>query len=138
MGLYSCSPWNNSTGDIERVLLNVQFAQHSTGRLIRIEGCKRNRTLENIGGVGSILIRMFRCYRRARDLLVEPMGFEPTASSMPSRRAPNCATAPPEMEIPKNCSILVSGGQSETFTVFAGPVTILQRRIVRVPEDEIS
>ena len=28
--------------------------------------------------------------------LVEPMGFEPTTSSMPSRRAPNCATAPPE------------------------------------------
>jgi hypothetical protein len=27
---------------------------------------------------------------------VEPMGFEPTTSSMPSRRAPNCATAPPE------------------------------------------
>src|SRR6202021_1918233 len=27
--------------------------------------------------------------------LVEPMGFEPTTSSMPSRRAPNCATAPP-------------------------------------------
>ena len=27
--------------------------------------------------------------------MVEPMGFEPTASSMPSRRAPNCATAPP-------------------------------------------
>jgi hypothetical protein len=26
--------------------------------------------------------------------LVEPMGFEPTTSSMPSRRAPNCATAP--------------------------------------------
>jgi hypothetical protein len=26
---------------------------------------------------------------------VEPMGFEPTTSSMPSRRAPNCATAPP-------------------------------------------
>jgi hypothetical protein len=24
------------------------------------------------------------------------MGFEPTTSSMPSRRAPNCATAPPE------------------------------------------
>jgi hypothetical protein len=23
------------------------------------------------------------------------MGFEPTASSMPSRRAPSCATAPP-------------------------------------------
>jgi hypothetical protein len=28
--------------------------------------------------------------------LVELMGFEPTTSSMPSRRAPNCATAPPE------------------------------------------
>src|SRR5271165_48754 len=28
-------------------------------------------------------------------MLVEPMGFEPTTSSMPSRRAPNCATAPP-------------------------------------------
>ena len=25
---------------------------------------------------------------------MEPMGFEPTTSSMPSRRAPNCATAP--------------------------------------------
>jgi hypothetical protein len=31
-----------------------------------------------------------------RGKLVEPMGFEPTASSMPSRRAPNCATAPPK------------------------------------------
>ena len=29
------------------------------------------------------------------EILVEPMGFEPTTSSMPSRRAPNCATAPP-------------------------------------------
>ena len=28
--------------------------------------------------------------------LVEPMGFEPTTSSMPSRRAPSCATAPPK------------------------------------------
>ena len=28
--------------------------------------------------------------------MVEPMGFEPTTSSMPSRRAPNCATAPPK------------------------------------------
>jgi len=26
--------------------------------------------------------------------LVEPKGFEPSTSSMPSRRAPNCATAP--------------------------------------------
>ncbi len=31
-----------------------------------------------------------------RENLVEPMGFEPTTSSMPSRRAPNCATAPPK------------------------------------------
>src|SRR5260370_746865 len=30
-----------------------------------------------------------------KTILVEPMGFEPTTSSMPSRRAPNCATAPP-------------------------------------------
>jgi hypothetical protein len=29
--------------------------------------------------------------------LVEPVGFEPTASSMPWRRAANCATAPPEV-----------------------------------------
>ena len=29
--------------------------------------------------------------------LVEPMGFEPTTSSMPSRRAPSCATAPPKV-----------------------------------------
>ncbi len=28
--------------------------------------------------------------------LVEPKGFEPSTSSMPSRRAPNCATAPPQ------------------------------------------
>jgi hypothetical protein len=31
--------------------------------------------------------------------MVEPMGFEPTTSSMPSRRAPNCATAPPTTEV---------------------------------------
>src|SRR5215813_8612777 len=31
-------------------------------------------------------------------ILVEPMGFEPTTSSMPSRRAPNCATAPPRRD----------------------------------------
>jgi hypothetical protein len=28
--------------------------------------------------------------------VVEPAGFEPATSSMPSRRAPNCATAPQE------------------------------------------
>jgi hypothetical protein len=27
------------------------------------------------------------------------MGFEPTTSSMPSRRAPNCATAPPPVTL---------------------------------------
>ena len=27
------------------------------------------------------------------------MGFEPTASSLPSRRAPTCATAPPKVGI---------------------------------------
>ena len=30
--------------------------------------------------------------------MVEPAGFEPATSSMPSRRAPNCATAPPKEE----------------------------------------
>jgi hypothetical protein len=33
--------------------------------------------------------------------LVEPGGFEPPTSSMPSRRAPNCATAPPDDETMK-------------------------------------
>src|SRR6266446_4396542 len=43
--------------------------------------------------------------------LVEPMGFEPTTSSMPSRRAPNCATAPP------SCSAVnVSTGRSDSST----------------------
>jgi hypothetical protein len=31
---------------------------------------------------------------RQKAKLVEPAGFEPATSSMPSRRAPNCATAP--------------------------------------------
>src|SRR5271167_5200678 len=35
------------------------------------------------------------CSENQGGFLVEPMGFEPTTSSMPSRRAPNCATAPP-------------------------------------------
>lgn len=39
-------------------------------------------------------------------LLVEPMGFEPTTSSMPSRRAPNCATAPPNLlSLPQDVSM---------------------------------
>jgi hypothetical protein len=47
--------------------------------------------------------------------LVEPGGFEPPTSSMPSRRAPNCATAPPELEVMKNCSILVTRGQTRNM-----------------------
>src|SRR5579872_1564613 len=38
---------------------------------------------------------------QTRFLLVEPGGFEPPTSSMPSRRAPNCATAPPALEMIK-------------------------------------
>ncbi len=45
----------------------------------------RGLTLENVNAE-----------RHCGETLVEPMGFEPTTSSMPSRRAPNCATAPPE------------------------------------------
>ncbi len=40
------------------------------------------------------------------------MGFEPTTSSMPSRRAPNCATAPPEEDlkfITASPKLIVSG-----------------------------
>ena len=33
-------------------------------------------------------------YRMTSGRLVEPTGFEPVTSSMPSMRAPNCATAP--------------------------------------------
>jgi hypothetical protein len=44
--------------------------------------------------------------------MVEPMGFEPTTSSMPSRRAPNCATAPPETYC-NNASI--ARGRSSTL-----------------------
>jgi hypothetical protein len=46
---------------------------------------------------GSKMARLTRLER----MVVEPMGFEPTTSSMPSRRAPNCATAPPK----KNYSV---------------------------------
>ncbi len=51
--------------------------------------------------------------------MVEPMGFEPTTSSMPSRRAPNCATAPPE-ELQKVYHRLArsrGGGQALTTPV---------------------
>src|ERR1700722_4923535 len=33
-------------------------------------------------------------YRLTTRRMVEPTGFEPVTSSMPSMRAPNCATAP--------------------------------------------
>ena len=48
--------------------------------------------------------------------LVEPMGFEPTTSSMPSRRAPNCATAPPFEELRYFYITLLRGGSN--FLVF--------------------
>ena len=44
--------------------------------------------------------------KTAFEILVEPMGFEPTASSMPSRRAPNCATAPPSCNITSTCDVV--------------------------------
>ncbi len=47
-------------------------------------------------------------------IVVEPMGFEPTTSSMPSRRAPNCATAPPRLS---HASIGARGP-----SIWAGPV----------------
>src|SRR5260370_20105754 len=40
-------------------------------------------------------LRFARTSEGITSVLVEPMGFEPTTSSMPSRRPPNCATAPP-------------------------------------------
>src|SRR5437667_3534250 len=40
-------------------------------------------------------LRFARTSEEITSKLVEPMGFEPTTSSMPSRRAPDCATAPP-------------------------------------------
>jgi hypothetical protein len=46
---------------------------------------------------------------------VEPMGFEPTTSSMPSRRAPNCATAPHGGNNTKNYSQRNGFGQFNTF-----------------------
>ncbi len=52
--------------------------------------------------------------------LVEPMGFEPTTSSMPSRRAPNCATAPPKVAMLKNCSTLAACGQTPNKQLKAG------------------
>src|SRR4029077_19880646 len=42
---------------------------------------------------------------RHSKVLVEPMGFEPTTSSMPSRRAPSCATAPPLQALTWPCNL---------------------------------
>jgi hypothetical protein len=46
---------------------------------------------------GSLFANGARLQAGGRNL-VEPKGFEPSTSSMPSRRASNCATAPPEDE----------------------------------------
>jgi hypothetical protein len=52
---------------------------------------------------------------------VEPMGFEPTTSSMPSRRAPNCATAPPESYL-YNASIEARDSSRFTSVPLSGMV----------------
>src|ERR1700691_6246101 len=52
-----------------------------------------------------------------RRALVEPAGFEPATSSMPSRRAPNCATAPRNANTltafiaPCDCERLTNGAE---------------------------
>ena len=71
------------------------------------------------GGVGSncaVRRGKYPAYRKPFDMIferaknrkmVEPKGFEPSTSSMPSRRAPNCATAPPE---PKAALVFIASG----------------------------
>ena len=54
--------------------------------------------------------------------LVEPMGFEPTASSMPSRRAPNCATAPPVHNRLNFYTTWGADGQTENATGHGGEI----------------
>jgi hypothetical protein len=63
--------------------MNVSSAWSGRRRLDLVSSCRAQ--MGNLGRLCKLLI-----------YLVEPMGFEPTTSSMPSRRAPNCATAPPE------------------------------------------
>ena len=48
------------------------------------------------------------------------MGFEPTTSSMPSRRAPNCATAPPVTHC-NNASIARVGTSTLRRQILAYP-----------------
>src|SRR2546429_2704445 len=53
------------------------------------------------------------------------MGFEPTTSSMPSRRAPNCATAPP-----KEClslSQLAKDSLASSFQAFPNLIIFIRR-----------
>src|ERR1700733_4053300 len=46
--------------------------------------------------IGSAALRDLAAYGISSFVkMVEPKGFEPSTFSMPSRRAPNCATAPP-------------------------------------------
>src|ERR1700674_3858411 len=51
--------------------------------------------LANIVAIRGLALEDVNVEGHKQESLVEPMGFEPTTSSMPSRRAPNCATAPP-------------------------------------------
>src|SRR4030088_2329330 len=95
----------------------------------RLEACKWLGTMELEGIIVSPLAG-WKCMspKRVRELdgpgvrryfslrLVEPGGFEPPTSSMPSRRAPNCATAPPDVEMLKNCSTLATCGQTRNMT----------------------
>lgn len=54
--------------------------------------------------------------------MVEPKGFEPSTSSMPSRRAPNCATAPPRETIKENVAFRFQAGQ---FCVYSSRLVTL-------------
>ena len=69
------APSSNLPDDTKISSPDARFGRRSSGRWTCSPKCKRRRASEK--------------------LLVEPMGFEPTTSSMPSRRASNCATAPP-------------------------------------------
>jgi hypothetical protein len=62
---------------------------------------------------------------------VEPGGFEPPTSSMPSRRAANCATAPPE----GNCASFIAPWP---YAVKLSGIRLLARRHPSVLPDYSS
>ena len=64
--------------------------------------------------IGSAALRDLAAYGISSFVkMVEPKGFEPSTSSMPSRRAPNCATAPPERKTALSF-IAPGGGDRQT------------------------